>query len=260
MSTCASTANALLIVTLLFRSRPEFEQLSHVVDATSVYLDSSVKLDVAKACKFNSVGLLERIWRQHNVQQIETDQREFQRAISTAIPLQGTELLSWLLDHFRDCFIPSQIVQHAAAQGKWKVLHLFKDKCASWTDTSEFVDGSMSPDVVNLFFQQELDHSRDGSLGMDDLLDFLCCENVERGEIVQRLGLAMKEASKPCVKVEWNSNDIVCAAQNQQIATVKWLYNHSPAYHDIDNTIRAAAGNQDVALVEWLRARYQYGA
>ncbi|KAK1942832.1 hypothetical protein P3T76_005469 [Phytophthora citrophthora] len=52
----------LLSVTLVFRSKPEFDAISHVVSAVSTYVDSSVEQPLHKACKFGSVTLLNRIW------------------------------------------------------------------------------------------------------------------------------------------------------------------------------------------------------
>ncbi|KAL3667622.1 hypothetical protein V7S43_007176 [Phytophthora oleae] len=52
----------MLSVALVFRSRPEFDAISHVTSAVSAYVDSSVEQPLHKACKFGSVALLDRIW------------------------------------------------------------------------------------------------------------------------------------------------------------------------------------------------------
>ncbi|KAK1929911.1 hypothetical protein P3T76_014586 [Phytophthora citrophthora] len=55
-------APPLLSVALVFRSRPEFAGVTHVTNCVSTYVDSSVEQPLDKACKFNSVALLDRIW------------------------------------------------------------------------------------------------------------------------------------------------------------------------------------------------------
>ncbi|KAG6963672.1 hypothetical protein JG688_00008059, partial [Phytophthora aleatoria] len=51
-----------LSVKLVFRSKAQFGSLPHVTESVSTFLDTSVDLPVAKACKFGSVALLNRIW------------------------------------------------------------------------------------------------------------------------------------------------------------------------------------------------------
>ncbi|KAG7376001.1 hypothetical protein PHYPSEUDO_014694 [Phytophthora pseudosyringae] len=57
----ASPLTPLLVVTVLSRSKPEFESLRHVADLISVYVDASVELPIARASKFGSLELLDRV-------------------------------------------------------------------------------------------------------------------------------------------------------------------------------------------------------
>ncbi|KAG6587232.1 Serine/threonine protein kinase [Phytophthora cinnamomi] len=52
----------LLAVALLFRAKPQFAGIDHVVHAVSAFADSSVELPLAAASRFGSEALLERIW------------------------------------------------------------------------------------------------------------------------------------------------------------------------------------------------------
>ncbi|OWY91997.1 hypothetical protein PHMEG_00039173 [Phytophthora megakarya] len=47
-------------VQLVFRSK--FIQLSAILQTTSAFLDSAVEMEFCKACKLNSIALLDRIW------------------------------------------------------------------------------------------------------------------------------------------------------------------------------------------------------
>ncbi|KAF4044133.1 hypothetical protein GN244_ATG03589 [Phytophthora infestans] len=106
----------LLTVKLVLHAKTRLTNISHVVDTVSLYLDSSVELPLHKACKYNSLDLLNRIFnstltmpRQTNTnarckwsirdlfqQEPHYRQHEFTKSMLEAVRLQNLDMMKWL--------------------------------------------------------------------------------------------------------------------------------------------------------------------
>ncbi|KAG7377878.1 DNA excision repair protein ERCC-6 [Phytophthora pseudosyringae] len=82
----------LLAVALVFRSRPGFDGIDHVIDAVSTYADSSVELPLHRACNRGFVALLDRIWAS-----------SFTLSLMEAARGNDVEVVRWLFAHFPGC-------------------------------------------------------------------------------------------------------------------------------------------------------------
>ncbi|KAF4147518.1 hypothetical protein GN958_ATG03288 [Phytophthora infestans] len=68
-------SDPLLSVRVVFRSKRGFGALPHVVDAVSLFLNSSVELPLDKAARLGSIALLDRIWS--SLESVKTPQSPF---------------------------------------------------------------------------------------------------------------------------------------------------------------------------------------
>ncbi|EGZ14599.1 hypothetical protein PHYSODRAFT_507300, partial [Phytophthora sojae] len=136
----------LLAVTLVFRSKAKFFSRSHAVDAVSLFLDSSVELPFDRACEFDSLKLLDRIWSSSDIfatenkelpeklpwtlrRYIRTDRfyckTKLQFSFIEAIELENLELVRWLLDKFEDiAVIDGKVVLETMSTISIEVLQL----------------------------------------------------------------------------------------------------------------------------------------
>ncbi|EGZ14598.1 hypothetical protein PHYSODRAFT_264078 [Phytophthora sojae] len=161
----------LLAVRLLFRSKGQFVDLPHVTEAVSLFLDSSVELPLHKACKRDSIPLLDRLWASSQVfvnniaaeddaedetyeqgkgnftlrKFLRTDrhykQFQFTKSLFVAIDDKNLEMVKWLLDKFQGCVVRQEVVSEACIIGSVEMLRLFHDNDNSSLDENVRVEG-----------------------------------------------------------------------------------------------------------------------
>jgi len=136
-----SSVPPLLAVALVFRSKPEFAGPPDFITLTSIYLDASVLLTLADACKRNSIKLLDRIWQfsqvyvdgpassrlPWSIHQFTRSEKwyrqfEFRLALKEAIRLDNFAMFRWLSDKFQGHLVPCDVVDEAAKMGAFQVL------------------------------------------------------------------------------------------------------------------------------------------
>ncbi|KAL3664891.1 hypothetical protein V7S43_010069 [Phytophthora oleae] len=134
----------LVAAAVVFRSRPAFEGLPHVVDAVSVFLDSSVDLSLFVACKTGSVRLLDRIWNSSEVyvdgssdpgtkwtlrRFLRTDthyqQYLFVKCLEYAVPRQDLDVIKWFSSKFQGFTVTFEVVARACKAGEMAILKFF---------------------------------------------------------------------------------------------------------------------------------------
>ncbi|RLN77606.1 hypothetical protein BBJ28_00000456 [Nothophytophthora sp. Chile5] len=229
----------LLLVTLLFREKTGFASLPHVVATTSAFLDTSVELPLAKACKFGSLALLDRIWESSRQFMTADGQLEvslwcvrkllymnphykrfqFTQSLLEAVRRQDMRMIRWLFAHFPGCLVGQSVVEAAVSAGSLEVLR---------------------------FFQENERH--DDAEGADEV-------SVDQGHVVQWVG------SGDIVLVEWllDHNGTVGvdprpergvhdAATNDHVAMLQWLADGG-YYNQIDGVLVKAAEKE---VVRWI--------
>ncbi|KAF4139224.1 Ankyrin repeats domain-containing protein [Phytophthora infestans] len=131
----------LQIVKLVFYAKTRLTNISHVVDTVSLYLDSSVELPLHKACKFNSLNLLNRIFNSTSnnnarcnwsirvllQQEPHYRQHEFTKSMLEAVRLQNLDMMKWLCINLPGQIVTSDVVEVAAAMGSFPILQFFLD-------------------------------------------------------------------------------------------------------------------------------------
>ncbi|RLN77598.1 hypothetical protein BBJ28_00000463 [Nothophytophthora sp. Chile5] len=214
----------LLAVRLLFLEKIGLGALPHVISATSAFLDSSVELPLAKACKFGSLALLDRIWESSNQfvnadgepeatswcvrKMLRTERHytlfQFTQALSEAVRRQELAMVEWLFSHFPGLMVRNGVVKEAAAAGSLELLRYFLEN-----DSSGPTDGD----------------------GGD--------RNV------------LADGGR---EVQWGVYDTTLAAKHGQHDVLRWLLMHTGGFNrrDLNETVLAAVGSGDVPMVEWL--------
>ncbi|KAK1935385.1 putative ankyrin repeat protein [Phytophthora citrophthora] len=131
----------LLSVALVFRSRPEFDSITHIIDFVSSYVDSSVEKPLHKACKFNSVTLLDRIWSSTvdlepsgrdlwSVRKLLRENKlygkfQFTLCLLEAAKLNSVDIARWLFDRF-PYGVRRKVIYEAAKAGALEILQFFR--------------------------------------------------------------------------------------------------------------------------------------
>jgi hypothetical protein len=215
----------LLAVSLLFRSKPQFDGIDHVVHTVSSYADSSIELPLSKACKFQSVTLLDRIWSSTvdlapngwglwSVRKLLRTHRlygklQFSLCLLEAAKVNNVEIVRWLFEHFPDFGVRRKVVCEAATAGALETLQFFRANAATVTNDEE--------DEV------EGDWDEEG-------------ENWSRGRWVRFGGLDAQQA-----------------ALGGHTAVVKWMY-ETYAHEDRNDysVIDGAFITGDMALADWV--------
>eukprot|EP00644_Phytophthora_capsici_P004818 jgi/Phyca11/96845/e_gw1.1.955.1 len=115
----------LLAVTLVFRSRPEFDSLNlnHLVSAVSAYVDSSVEQPLHKACKFGGWG----IW---SVRKLLRTQKlygklQFSLCLLEAAKLNSVDIARWLFERF-PYGVRHKVICEAVKAGALEILQFFR--------------------------------------------------------------------------------------------------------------------------------------
>ncbi|RLN77599.1 hypothetical protein BBJ28_00000462 [Nothophytophthora sp. Chile5] len=221
---CATMESSppLLVVTLLFREKFGLGSQPHVVAATSAFLDSSVELPLANACKFGSLALLDRIWESSDrfapesselevspwcvrkLLHADTHYKQFQftQSLLEAVRQQELPMVRWLFAHFPGFAVLYNVVEEATGIGSIEMLEYFRDH----------------------------ERNDDG----DDLVGA-----VGEGRVIL-----------------WGNNDAVLAARNRHTEVVRWLFEHTGEHQRyMPIVVKAAVGSGAVPLVEWLFGR-----
>lgn len=126
-------------VSLLFREKGAFADLPHVVNAVSLYLDSSVELPLHEACALQSPQLLERLWssldepadgwtlRRYLRSDRHYRQHQFTLSLQEAATQRNLQLVKWLCDRFEGCTVATTVVTAAIEAGAIAVLQFLYD-------------------------------------------------------------------------------------------------------------------------------------
>ncbi|KAE9103941.1 hypothetical protein PF007_g14218 [Phytophthora fragariae] len=133
----------LLVVVLLFRSKSCLSSLSHVIQSVSNFLDSSVQLPLARASKFGSLALLNRIWdctldleagsnASWSIRSLLRSERhykqfQFTNSLVEAVKRRDLVIIRWLFDHFPKFWIVEAVVEEAVATGDMAILRYFQE-------------------------------------------------------------------------------------------------------------------------------------
>ncbi|KAE8902916.1 hypothetical protein PF005_g17945 [Phytophthora fragariae] len=145
----ASPVPPLLAVSLVFQAKTQFLDVPHLVDAVSVFVDTSVDVPPLQACKLGTVKLLDRIWNSSDVYTqgnncvanvtfsfrrfLRTDSHYqhyfFTLALKEAVPSKNLEVVRWILKKFPRFRISSEVVARACLAGALEILELFYENC-----------------------------------------------------------------------------------------------------------------------------------
>ncbi|EGZ14840.1 hypothetical protein PHYSODRAFT_333162 [Phytophthora sojae] len=134
----------LLVVELLFRAKSDFTDLPHATTSVSQFLDSSVELPLHKACAFESLRLLDRIWtssrayKKNSVRDgasfslgrcLGTDRyyrhHQFNRSLLEAVKRRHLAMVMWLSSKLKGYLIEGEVVTAAASVGAIEILDFF---------------------------------------------------------------------------------------------------------------------------------------
>ncbi|KAE9274379.1 hypothetical protein PR003_g29627, partial [Phytophthora rubi] len=186
-----------------------------------MFVDSSVELPLAKACKFGSLTLLDRIlesqvgvefdedssWSLRSLMQSETfyQHHQFTYSLSEAVRRSDLDMTKWLFLHFRGGFsVSRKVVEEAATVGDIEILEYFLDN-----DVNVGSDGEKS--------NEEMDLAR---------------------------------------HVLWGGKDAANAIRAGRPEVALWLYEYVNVEHRHEHeTLKAAAAMGDVQLFEWLQEK-----
>ncbi|KAG2843108.1 hypothetical protein PC116_g2264 [Phytophthora cactorum] len=253
----------LLAVSLLFRSKPRFAAIDHVISSVSAYADSSVEFPLNKACKYGSVTLLDRIWNctvdlepggwgLWSVRKLLRTYKlygklQFTLCLLEAVKINKVDIVQWLFEHFPDYGVRRKVIYHAASAGALEILQYFRANGTVITNEEE---------------EQEDDGEWDEEK-----------ENWERGRWVRWGGL---DAAKAAIAghsdvVKWmyetyahtgeNRNDF-CAIDGAFIAgnmeLANWLMDELGMRPEGHDALHGAAANGHVEPLQWLQERGEY--
>ncbi|KAE8973828.1 hypothetical protein PR001_g26194 [Phytophthora rubi] len=219
-----SSVAPLLVVQLLFQSKHGFTGIPHVVTAVSLYLDSSVEMPIYKACRFQSIRLLDRIvivtsgqkLTRHNSPitfsiraltstDLQYAQYLFTLSLKEAIAHNSFEMVKWLSTKFQGYKITAEVVTQAASLGSIKILQFFFDN-----------DNRVA-------------------------------------------GRHFRETNRRCTaghSIEWGGLSMASAVANSHSDVVWWLHQHiSNTRFDLSAALKAAILTGNILVAEWLLAR-----
>ncbi|ETL92756.1 hypothetical protein F442_09239 [Phytophthora nicotianae P10297] len=253
----------LLAVSLLFRSKPRFAGIDHVISSVSAYADSSVELPLNKACKYGSVTLLNRIWNSTvdlepggwglwSVRKLLRAYKlygklQFTLCLLEAVKTNNVDIVQWLFHHFPDYGVRRKVIYDAASAGALEILQYFR------------ANGTV---IRNEEEEQEEDEEWDEEK-----------ENWERGRWVRWGGL---DAAKAAIAghsdvVKWmyetyaqtceNRNDF-CAMDGAFIAgdmdLANWLMDELCMDPEGHEALHGAAANGHIEPLQWFQERGEY--
>ncbi|KAL4102348.1 hypothetical protein PRIC1_006093 [Phytophthora ramorum] len=259
----------LLVVTLLFRSKPEFSALSHVIDAVSLYVDASVQLPLAKACKFGSLTLLNRIWdckldleakanaswSIRGLLRSEPWYQSFQANASLveAVRRRDLDIVRWIFAHFPEFWVLEDAVEEAAAAGDMEILRYLLEKDIN-SAGSEVSDDASEPYHVICWGSRDM--ARAAAAGHADVVAWL--QTTEEQD--QRDGVATMKAAVTSGEIQFVElvqritripppQCTVGAASRGHLQLLQWL---DDQFCMDTGTLLKAAENGHLNVVRWL--------
>ncbi|KAL4129667.1 hypothetical protein PRIC2_005674 [Phytophthora ramorum] len=259
----------LLVVTLLFRSKPEFSALSHVIDAVSLYVDASVQLPLAKACKFGSLTLLNRIWdckldleakanaswSIRGLLRSEPWYQSFQANASLveAVKRRDLDIVRWIFAHFPEFWVLEDAVEEAAAAGDMEILRYFLEKDIN-SAGSEVPDDASEPYHVICWGSRDM--ARAAAAGHADVVAWLqTTEEQDQRDGVATMKAAVTSGDIQFVELVQRITRIpppqctVGAASRGHLQLLQWL---DDQFCMDTGTLLKAAENGHLNVVRWL--------
>ncbi|KAL4156863.1 hypothetical protein PRNP1_005889 [Phytophthora ramorum] len=259
----------LLVVTLLFRSKPEFSALSHVIDAVSLYVDASVQLPLAKACKFGSLTLLNRIWdckldleakanaswSIRGLLRSEPWYQSFQANASLveAVRRRDLDIVRWVFAHFPEFWVLEDAVEEAAAAGDMEILRYFLEKDIN-SAGSEVPDDASEPYHVICWGSRDM--ARAAAAGHADVVAWLqTTEEQDQRDGVATMKAAVTSGDIQFVELVQRITRIpppqctVGAASRGHLQLLQWL---GDQFCMDTGTLLKAAENGHLNVVRWL--------
>ncbi|KAE9298638.1 hypothetical protein PF008_g23454 [Phytophthora fragariae] len=230
----------LCVVTWVLRHHPALHSaLPHLGSLVSDFLGPDPNLSLAEACELGSTGLLDWLWERSctsadarpegwslcNFLRSEPYYYRYQlyEAIQVAARQGDVSVVTWLMDHFSGCEVPSEAVAAAAFKGHLPVLQLLLEKDAGRgrPHKSERVE-------------------------------------LENSEWVDSVPVMPAEWSGPGNVVRWGGDSIHHAVAAGKIEVARWLYDNTPhqsGEDDIHRIVERAVGNGDFEFAEYLMPR-----
>ncbi|KAL4172420.1 hypothetical protein KRP22_007584 [Phytophthora ramorum] len=259
----------LLVVTLLFRSKPEFSARSHVIDAVSLYVDASVQLPLAKACKFGSLTLLNRIWdckldleakanaswSIRGLLRSEPWYQSFQANASLveAVKRRDLDIVRWIFAHFPEFWVLEDAVEEAAAAGDMEILRYLLEKDIN-SAGSEVSDDASEPYHVICWGSRDM--ARAAAAGHADVVAWLqTTEEQDQRDGVATMKAAVTSGDIQFVELVQRITRIpppqctVGAASRGHLQLLQWL---DDQFCMDTGTLLKAAENGHLNVVRWL--------
>ncbi|RLN86518.1 hypothetical protein BBJ28_00011902 [Nothophytophthora sp. Chile5] len=219
-------------VTVLLRERPALEQLPHVAELLSAFLERRTELSLAQTCAYGSLTLISRMWeasltpgdagdvastKKWSLRQLLRSDRhyyrhQFTKSLEQAARRGDVRIVQWLFAHFSGCLAEVEVVEvvEAAAAG-----------------------------------------------GHLDILEFLWATGRPLLSVAERGSLLVVRERTPGLRrafsVEWGRNDAVRAAQNGNREVVWWLLKTvGAAERELDEVARFAVTHGKIPQVQWM--------
>ncbi|ETO58834.1 hypothetical protein F444_22781, partial [Phytophthora nicotianae P1976] len=279
METCALDPSLILTgVTVVCRSYPLIEVLSHVVLNLDAYLDPSTTWTIPDACRFDSLRLLDRIaaridTNEKNLNKEGNLQREFQISVLRAMQLGYVEVVQWLVRRYPEGQVPSNAVAEAAKNLlvlQWLFNHhdyvywggdeMYYAVANNHLDVAMFLHEHTAPPPDDMFLIDEA--ARHGDLEMMQWL------HSERGDHLTYEGVMRAVDHGFLDAVKWMMDtfpDSVVikdirmdnAAANGHLEMIKWLHQHQAWC--TKQAMNRAAGNGHLEIVQFLNEHRSEG-
>ncbi|KAK1943499.1 putative ankyrin repeat protein [Phytophthora citrophthora] len=280
-----SASPPLLAVALVFRSRPEFDALTHVTNAVSAYVDSSVEQPLHKACKFGSVELLNRIWnstvdlessgwglwsvrnllRTHKVY----GKLQFTLCLLEAAKINSVDIARWLFDRF-PYGVQRTVIYKAAKAGSLELLQFLRANgtVVSGEDEDEAEDGEWDEETEDwekgrFIHFGGLDAAEAASAGHTDVVKWLYASYDERAELRDNFSATEAVIGTGNVELaEWvlrtvdmdieSGRGLHETAANGHVGTLQWLEDYGKYTEWDTGTLFSAAEAGQLKVVEWI--------
>ncbi|KAE9047005.1 hypothetical protein PR003_g1321 [Phytophthora rubi] len=245
---------------LVFREKHAFAGLPHVSALTSEFLDGSVGLTLAAACKFGSRKLLDRIWDSCCTTRADTDsawsirnylrtdrhylQFQFRCSLLEAVKTGDEYVVEWLFEHCTDCYVPVEVVEKAAELGKLHILKFFR---------------KAAPLRQQIHWGGR-DAEKAACRGHSNVVWWLLAHAPAQRNVGNIMSAAVRSGDIPLmewlIRNEFNRHihdrpRISDAVLTGNLEVVKWMYNHGFTDNG-DEALMNAASNDDLEMVSWL--------
>ncbi|KAL3663193.1 hypothetical protein V7S43_011603 [Phytophthora oleae] len=256
-------APPLLAVALVFRSRPEFDAITHVTSAVSAYVDSSVEQPLHKACKFGSVALLDRIWtstvdlepsgwglwsvrnllRTHKLY----GKLQFTLCLLEAAKINSLDIAQWLFERF-PYGVRRKVICEAAKAGALEILQFLRANGTVVSSEEEEEDGDGEWDEE----RENWERGRYIHVGGLDTTEAALAGHTD---LVKWLYVRCKETAE--MRSDYGSLDAAFITGSMELA--QWLMDQvdlvDPEGHD---ALHGAAANGHIESLQWLEDNELY--